>query len=411
MRGDVMFIEKAFEIQYIIIESFEGRDYYPRRIYDQFSFDHAICGLVGARGVGKTTLLLKKAIEAGAKKRHALYISVDNILFQEISLLEFVDKLYKETDVRLLCIDEIHKCPNWNQILKNISDTYLDLKIIFTGSSAIDLVKSKYDLSRRVVLYPLYGFSFREYLEFYIKLSLPVITFEQLTKDPFSVAEKIQAPKILKHFKDYLNLGYYPFLYRMHDESDKYQTIEHLIQKTIYEDIAVLHVLKTPTLLVLEQLFKFVINSAPGELSVFKLSKTLKKDFESITEYMVLLEEAQLIRFLYPKKTEHAALRNPAKMYPENTNMVYAFELPLMDKFSIGKIRETFALNQLQNAGESVYYADRGDFIVNDIVFEIGGKNKTEEQIKDIKNGFILADEIVTPSKRKIPLYFLGFLY
>lgn len=406
-----MFIEKAFEIQQVIIESFEKRDYYPRAIYNRFSFEHPICGLVGSRGVGKTTVLLKKAIEAGAKKRHALYISADNILFQEISLLEFVDKLYKETEVRLLCIDEIHKCPHWNQIVKNISDTYLDLNIIFTGSSAIDLIKSKYDLSRRVVLYQLYGFSFREYLEFYLKLSFPMITLQQLIDDPFAVSLEIQAPKILKHFKDYLSQGYYPFLYRMHDESDKFQTIEHLIQKTIYEDIAVLHVMKTPTLLVLEQLFKFVINSAPGELSVFKLSKTLSKDFESITEYMALLEEAQLIRFLYPKKSGHAALRNPIKMYPDNSNMVYAFELPLMQKFSIGKIRETFALNQLQNAGESVYYADQGDFSVNDFVFEVGGKNKTEEQTKGIPNSFILADEILMPTSKKIPLYLLGFLY
>jgi predicted AAA+ superfamily ATPase len=406
-----MSVEKAFEIQKVIIESFEKRDYYPRMIYNRFSFEHSICGLVGSRGVGKTTVLLRKAIEAGAKKGQALYISADNILFQEISLLELVDKLYKETAVRLLCIDEIHKCPHWNQILKNISDTYLDLKIIFTGSSAIDLIKSKYDLSRRVVLYHLYGFSFREYLEFYLKLSFPMITLQQLTEDPFAVSLEIQAPKILKYFKDYLSQGYYPFLYRMHDENDKFQTIQHLIQKTIYEDIAVLHVMKTPTLLVLEQLFKFVINSVPGELSVFKLSKTLNKDFDSITEYMALLEEAQLIRFLYPKKTGHAALRNPIKMYPDNSNMVYAFELPLMQKFTIGKIRETFALNQLQNAGESVYYTEQGDFSTNDFVFEVGGKNKTEEQIKGVPNSFILADEILMPTAKKIPLYLLGFLY
>ena len=126
---------------------------------------------------------------------------------------------------------------------------------------------------------------------------------------------------------------------------------------------------------------------------------------------MALLEQAQLIRFLYPKKSRHAALRNPIKMYPDNSNMVYAFERPLMHKFMIGKIRETFALNQLQNAGESVYYSEPGDFSVNNVVFEVGGKNKTEEQIKGIPNSFILADEILMPTAKKIPLYLLGFLY
>jgi predicted AAA+ superfamily ATPase len=406
-----MSLEKIFEIQRVVLESFERLTFYPRTIFETFSFEHPICGVVGPRGVGKTTLLLRQAIKAGAKQQRALYVSADNVFFLEMPLLELVDKLYKETDVRLLCIDEIHKYPNWNQILKNISDTYLDFKIIFSGSSTIDLIKSKYDLSRRVVLYHLYGFSFREYLNFNLDISLPKCTLKNLTTDTLTVMQEINAPKILKYFNDYLMLGYYPFLHRMTEPLEKFQTIENLIQKTIYEDIATLHAMKTPTLMVLEQLFKFIINSAPGELNAYKLSRNLGKDFENITEYLALLQQAGLIRFLYAQKSGLAALRNPIKMYPDNTNMIYALQLPLTQASMIGKIRETFVINQLQNSGEEVYYSERGDFKIKDMLFEIGGKNKSDSQIKDHQNAFILADGILSPGPKTIPLFLLGLLY
>lgn len=172
-----------------------------------------------------------------------------------------------------------------------------------------------------------------------------------------------------------------------------------------------MHLLKTPTLSLIEKLYKFVISSPPGELSAYKLASTLGKDFENISDYIKYLEQAGLIRFLFSTKTGKAFLRNPIKIYPENTNLVYASYLPIAGDTVKGKVRETFVINQFQNTDHRVFYSEEGDFNVNDIVFEVGGKNKTIKQIKRHKQAYVLADNILTGSKRIIPLYLLGFLY
>jgi len=404
-------MEKLFEIQKIIIDQLKQEPFYDRAVFSSITLDNRITGIVGNKGIGKTTLLLKHAIAAGAEKHQALYISADHLYFLENKIIDLADLLYKNTDVRLLCVDEIHKYPNWRQELKNIADIYRDFRILFSGSSAIDLIQGKYDLSRRVTLYHLHGFSFREYLEFSLNLKLPIIDFKTLTHNPMECTQAIAVPQILKHFKDYLKIGYYPFFKELPRERDKFQAIDNTTLKTIYEDIASLRSLKTPTLLIIEKLYKYVINSLPGEISAYKLANTLGKDFESIREYLHLLEQSGLIRLLYPQKSGKAYLRTPAKMYPENTNLIYASYLPITQDSAIGKIRETFAMNQLQNAGLSVYYSDIGDFSVEGFTLEIGGKNKTKKQIKEKTNAFVVADDILLGDKRTIPLFVLGFLY
>lgn len=403
-------MEKLFDIQQIILEQFEEQSYYSRKVFESITLDNFITGIVGPRGVGKTTFLLHYAMKNGAKKRQALYISVDNLYFLEHRLLDLVDRLYKETDIRLLCIDEIHKYPNWNQELKNIVDTYPKFKIIFSGSSTLDLVRGKYDLSRRVTLLPIHGFSFREYLEFYLKIQLPLFKLEDLLNNHSDCAQQIPVQNILKHFHDYLQVGYYPFFARFTQEREKFQAIENATQKTIYEDIGIFHSLKTPTLSLLEQLFKYVLQSAPGELNAYKLARYTGKDFESISEYLKFLQEAGLLRFLYPKSVGKTSLRNPSKMYPENTNLIYASYLPLKNENALGKVRETFVINQMQNALLPIFYSQQGDFLVDDLVFEVGGKNKSSQQIKGIEKGYILADGILVGYGNRIPLYLLGFL-
>ncbi|MCE3237331.1 MAG: ATPase [Gammaproteobacteria bacterium] len=404
-------MEKLFEIQKIIIDQLKRESFYDRAFFNTITLDNKITGIVGNKGIGKTTLLLKSAIKAGAEKHQALYVSADHLYFLENKIIDLVDQLYKTTDVHLLCIDEIHKYPNWKQELKNIADIYRDFRILFSGSSAIDLIQGKYDLSRRVTLHHLHGFSFREYLEFSFNLKLPTIDFETLTKKHIAFAQALSIPQPLKHFKEYLKIGYYPFFKELSKERDKFQAIDNTTLKTIYEDIASLRSLKTPTLLIIEKLYKYVINSLPGEISSYKLANTLGKDFESIREYLYLLEQSGLIRLLYPKKSGKAYLRMPAKMYPENTNLIYASYLPVTQDSVIGKIRETFVINQLQNAGLSAYYSEAGDFNVDGFVLEIGGKSKTKKQIKEKPNAFVVADDILLGDKRTIPLFLLGFLY
>ena len=188
------------------------------------------------------------------------------------------------------------------------------------------------------------------------------------------------------------------------------QSIDNIVQKTIYEDIATLHNINTPTLLLIEKLYKYVVHSQPGEWSAYKLASALSKDYESITAYLHYLEQAGLIRALFAKQVGKAYLRNPIKMYPDNTNLIYASYLSQPQDMLLGKVRETFVINQLQSANYSVHYSEIGDFAVDNIIIEVGGKNKTRKQIKNQPNSYILADEIVVGSKDKIPLYLVGFL-
>ena len=408
-------IEKLFEIQEILLNQFKQENfYYSRDLLSHIGLNNKITGIVGAPGVGKTTFLLKQTLLANEERQRALYLSADHLFF-DMRLLDLVDTLYKETEVRLLCIDEIHKYPNWAQEMKNIVDSYPGFQLLFSGSSAIDIIQSKYDLSRRVTLHPLHGFSFREYLEFIYRLKIPKITFQELISSHSSIVKELSLPQILLYFKEYLTYGYYPFVHGLGKNTahqvEIFQTIENITKKTIYEDIAVLHNLKTSSLLVLEKLYQYILQASPGEISVFKLANALQKNFESVTEYIELLRSAGLIRCLFPDKTGKAFLRNPTKMYPENTNMIYAHFIPQLQDMTQGKIRETFAVSQLQNAGETVYYSEIGDFKVRDYFLEIGGKNKTAQQLQKQDNGYVFADGIITGFKNTIPLYLLGFLY
>ncbi len=403
-------MEKLFDLQRALIEQFEQKPYHERAAYSEFALANRINGIVGSRGVGKTTFLLHHAIKNGAKEGLALYISADNILLVEKNFLDLVDWLYKETKVRLLCVDEIHKYENWNQELKNIYDTYLGFKVLFTGSSAIDLVHSKFDLSRRVSLYPLHGLSFREYLEFFLNIRCPKFNLNEIVKNHSAISHDLKIPNVLMHFKEYLRAGYYPFFMELTEELARFQSIENITQKVIYEDIAVLHNLKTGTLMLIEKLFKYVVNSQPGELNPSKLASALNKDFESISQYFSFLNQAGLIRFLFPNKAGKAYLRNPIKMYPDNSNIVYASHLPQLVDSTLGKIREIFVVNQIQNANKEIYYSEIGDFAVDSYCFEVGGKSKTRKQLKHQDKAYLLADGILTGQNDKIPLYLLGFL-
>ncbi len=404
-------MERLFEMQRIIIEQLEGESFFWRSQFDDFLGTQHVCGILGARGVGKTTFLLRHAMDSGAKKGEALYVSADNIYFLDHSLIDLVDRLYKQTTTRLLLIDEIHKYANWRMELKNIVDTYPSFRIFFSGSSMIDLIQGKYDLSRRVVLHKLYGLSFREYLEFYFQKKIPRYTLEELLRSHGEIAQSLDITAILKHFGDYLKIGYYPFFKGYTKEKDKFQSLDNAVQMTIYEDIATLHSLKTTSLGVIEQLYKFILNSSPGELNASKLSNSLNKDFESISNFLKYLEQAGLIRSLHSGSSGQSGLRNPIKLYPDNTNIIHAAYLPLAQDQIKGKLRETFVVNQVQNTNLPIFYSKAGDFKIGDWIFEVGGKSKNKKQIKEEKNAFLLADDILVGSKNTIPLYLFGFLY
>ena len=273
------------------------------------------------------------------------------------------------------------------------------------------MVASKYDLSRRVSLYPLHGFSFREYLDFYHNIKIPIVTFDEIIQNHVSLSQAIAPPQVLKYFKMYCQEGYYPFFKTLSQLPEKLKAIENTTLKAIYEDIAIFHNVKSRSLLVIERLFKFLLTTQPGTMNINKLAQSLQKDFDSVRLYLSYLEKAGLLRFIYLQKAGHAYIRKPVKMLPDNSNLIYVFDLPRFDDATQGKVRETFILNQLQNAGFDVYYSDIGDFSVNGYYIEVGGKNKPSAQLQKKDNGYVVAEGILTGSGRTIPLYLFGLLY
>ncbi len=408
----VTIMQKLYDIQRVILEQFDVEAFYYRRSFDDISLDNAITGILGSRGIGKTTYLLHTVIRQNTViPQSALYVSADNPFFLATPLLDLADYLYKETDTTLLCIDEIHKYPNWQQELKNIADIYKTIKVLFTGSSMIDIIHSQYDLSRRVTLHYLGGLSFREYLEFYLEQKIAPVSLDELIAGHTDLANSIQLKQVLKHYRCYLQSGYYLFFKGLTLERDRYQAIDNISQKSIYEDIAILHNIKTASLQSIELAYKHVLNSLSGELNANKLANILSKSYDQVVEFIVWLEQAGLINGLYNNQRGNAFIKAPQKLLPENTNLMYAAYLPQTQCDMIGKVRETFFVNQVKNAKLKIFYSKAGDFQVENNVFEIGGKNKSDHQIKGVKNSYIVSDDILMGDKRTIPLYLFGMLY
>lgn len=385
---------------------------YHRAFYDNFRMDRRVVGVVGARGVGKTTFLLHYLRTQFGNSPQALYISADNLYFVEHTLVEVVDQFVKEYDGQILCIDEIHKYKNWDQELKNIYDSYPKLQIIFSGSSSIDLMKGKYDLSRRVILKQMYGFSFREYLEIQENKSYPVISFDDLLVDHGKYArELMKTPRLLGHLKDYWKEGYYPTRFELSSYEAYIDSLRNIVDKIVYEDISSFYSLNTGNLDTLKKIIYFFATSLPGSININNIAKSLKKDHTTIADYVQILRDTGVLRFLLADKSGHALVRDAEKIYLDNTNMLYALNEEIGKEPLIGVIRELFVINNLQNVGNHVFYANEGDIACNDVRFEIGGKNKTFEQIRSVTDGYVVKDGVLIGDTKTIPLYLFGFLY
>lgn len=385
---------------------------YPRQIFKKFNLDSRLVGLVGARGVGKTSFLLKKIKDDYGTSRKALYASADNLYFAENTLFDLADQFIKEEDGKLLCLDEIHRYPNWNQELKNIYDSFPQLKVIFSGSSSIELIKGRYDLSRRALLNHLHGFSFREFLELKTNKKLSIYTLEELLKKHQQISDELSSiKKLLGLFKEYLRHGYYPSHLTFELEESFYQSLYSAFEKVIFEDLASSYNIESQNLIVFKKIIYFLSTSAPGTISVNKLSKSLSKDHSTISSYLQMLFQSSLLRFLLKDAKGHALVRNAEKIYLENSNLLYAINDHLARQVDLGTLRELFFINQIQSAGHSLEYSDYGDFCLLESYFEIGGKSKKRKQLKSVKNSYVVKDDILVSSGNNLPLYLFGFLY
>lgn len=382
-----------------------------RYVYDEFNMNNRLTGLIGPRGTGKTTLLLQYINEKIDNKDECIYVSIDNLYFSSHLLIDFVNELYEDYGVRYYFFDEIHTYQNWNQELKNIYDSYPDIKVVFSGSSSMDLIKGVYDLSRRGILYRLGGMSFREYLLFNGIADIDVVTLDDIIAKRHRIEEKVAGIRKLKgYFKDYLGWGYYPFYFE--DKKTYHQKIIRIIEKTIYEDISSFYKLKTENLFSFKKILSYLSTIPPGELNRNSIAKNIGLDNKTVQNYLNILKETGLIELISENRSGSVVLRQVEKMYLDNPDLYKAIIKEIGHESKIGTIREIFFIKMIKNSGNRIYYSKTGDFEVNHTIFEIGGRNKTKKQIKnDLDNAYLVKDDILYGSRHEIPLYLFGFLY
>ena len=381
-----------------------------RFLYEQFSLNDRLTGLVGPRGVGKTTLLLQIIKNQFKDRSHVFYFSADHIYFDKITLYAFIENLYLTEGIDTFFIDEVHQYKNWSQELKNIYDGFPSIQIIFSGSSSLELVKGSYDLSRRAKMYYLPGMSFREYLNMTTHSHIQKITFDELMKNHQQYDDVLLKTKKIKgHFNDYLRQGFYPF-YRENPLS-YYEKLLEVIDKTIYKDIANFYNLKTGNLHHFKKILNFLASIPPGTISVHNLSKNLSIDDKTVTHYLTSLYETGLVNLIYPTESGNQGLRRPEKIFLNNTNLQFAIEGNISNQVEIGTIRELFFIQAISQAGKKIFHSKKGDYSVGDYIFEVGGKNKTTKQIQGLEKAFLVKDDILVSSAKEIPLMLFGFLY
>ena len=366
--------------------------------YAEINGDSHMLGLVGPRGIGKTTMFLQH-IKQNLHPKDTLYVSADNIYFTENSLIDLTDKFSKQGGKHLF-IDEIHKYPNWSRELKQIYDTYPDVQIRFTGSSILDIYKGTADLSRRAPIYDMQGLSFREYLNMFHHMNIPVYTIDEILE------HKVEIPQIthpLPLFIEYLQQGYYPF------GKDKTFEIEldQVINQTMEIDIPQYANMNVSTGRKLKQLLMIISQSVPFKPVLQKLADMIGVSRNYLADYLLYIEKAGMIAQLRDDTGGIRGLGKVEKIYIDNTNLIYALgrESP-----NIGNIRETFFYNQMR-VKQEITSSKISDFQIGERTFEIGGKNKGQKQIEGLPKGYIVKDDIESGYANIIPLWHFGMNY
>lgn len=380
---------------------------FKRYFIDSKDLSHRLIVILGQRGIGKTTTLAQLA----SKNKDSLYLSLDDIeISNDITSIirEFVLNGGKH-----LYLDEIHKSKDISAVLKFAYDNFKELNIVATGSSALEVLKSSHDLSRRAIVYKMSGMSFREYLGLRYGINLKAIELENLLESHQEIAVDIintlkqKDLAVIKLFREYLKAGYYPYYNDMPNDTTFYQTLRQSIEATIDSDLLSIYPnLNGNTARKLKILTHAISTNVPYQPNYSSLKSLVDiRDDRTLKEYLAMLDSAGLIRLLMKNELAIKNMDKADKIYLENTNLMY------INSPDIGNVRETFFANQLGNITE-IYSGKNGDFMVgNNFTFEIGGAKKGFEQIKDMPDSFIAADDIEVGVGNKIPLWLFGFLY
>ena len=371
---------------------------FKRYLYNDVSWKSRMIGIIGARGVGKTTMILQY-IKENLDSKSALYVSADDMYFGENKLIDLADDFYKNAG-EYLFIDEIHKYPDWSRELKNIYDSFPTLKVIFTGSSVLDILKGSADLSRRAVIYKLQGLSFREYLKLFHDYETEIYTLEQIINNEVKL-ENIQHP--LPLFTDYLKRGYYPFGI----ENEMNLRLGQIIVQTLETDIPQYANLNVGTSRKLKRLLSIIAESVPFKPNFSKISEMINVSRNSLDDYFSYMEKAGLIEQLRNETSGIQGLGKVDKVYLDNTNIIFNL---VGEKSNIGNLRETFFFNQMRVKNE-VISSKRADFVIENYTFEVGGKNKQQNQIEKDNKSFVVKDDIEYGYRNVIPLWAFGLNY
>lgn len=379
---------------------------FKRYLFNFIKWENRLIGIKGARGTGKTTLLLQWIKEQNLPTEKAAYFSLDDLYFTANTLKDTVSQFYKNGGV-ILVLDEVHKYKNWSQEIKNCYDFYPDLKIIFTGSSIIDIAKQEGDLSRRALLYELVGLSFREYLMMLHIIDLPILSLDDLLFNSTAIKKKIPNDfRPLKHFGNYLNYGYYPF--GLADTTSVHQRINQLIRTIVEIDMAELPDFDIRNAKKLLQLIYVIAQQVPFKPNISNLAIKTGIHRNSLNNYLYYLEQAKIISLLFPTGNSIAILQKPEKIVLNNTTLLNALA---EEKSLVGTVRETFFVSQLQTF-HKVQLSKQADFLIDGkYTFEVGGKSKGQKQIEGIENAWIVKDDIELPMLNTIPLWMIGLLY
>ncbi len=374
--------------------------HFIRYLHNRIDWSLQLNIVLGCRGVGKTTLLLQH-IKLAKEQASSLYVSADNPYFSTHTLYDTADTFYKQGG-RHIYIDEVHKYPHWSSEVKMMHDIFPELKITLSGSSMIDLIKGlKVDLSRRAIPYKMEGLSFREYLNYTLHTSIPSFTLSDILQGQAILPETIQHP--LPLFADYLQHGYYPFF----TQKEYLTRLDNTVAQTLDVDIPQQTNMSIATARKLKKLLYVVAQSTPFKPNLSQLGRTLEADRSTVADMLAYMERAGLIRQLRTDDNGMNIFSKTEKIYLNNTNLCYA----LCDgKPDIGNLRETTFLSSM-SVNHTVTASPVSDFLVDGFTFEVGGRNKTRKQVANIKNAYIVKDDIEHAYLHTIPLWMFGLNY
>jgi len=376
-----------------------------RYLYSEIHWANRLIGIKGARGTGKTTLLLQKLKELQLPPARGAYWSLDDLYFTTNTLVGTAEQFYQRGGTHLF-LDEVHKYKNWSVEIKNLYDFYPELKIVFTGSSIIDISREEGDLSRRMLMHQLHGLSYREYLAFNDLYEFEPISLSDIIARDGKWRDLFPSGfRPLAHFQEYLQYGYYPF--SMEDREGYHIRLQQLVRLIVEYDMAELKGFDIRNARKMLQLLNVVAANVPFQPNITAIAAKSNIHRNSVVSYLHFLEQAQLIRLLYPGGISIAILQKPEKIYLNNPNL--AFALSTADP-NTGNLRETFFLSQASVRHQAAY-PTKGDFLIDGkYTFEVGGKDKSARQIKDVENSFVVVDNVEFPVT-KLPLWLFGFLY